>query len=302
MHKKSYKRRIKDFVLLNIGVILISISYVFIMNPNEQVYGGVQGISIILNRFIPLGHRASYFLLILNVFLLIIGLIFIGKDFFLKTLYASIMGFVYAWALEWALTSEVVSVVTSFFKSNGFLFVVGGASLAGFGLGLAFKTGASTGGVDVLQALFYKYLKMPYSRSFIIIDGTIVLIGSLLLHQGVSLLENALYALVFIFVEGYITDLVAFGGFNVKAIYIISSCSEQIKKYIITNLSRGVTEIKSVGGFTNEDKKMLLCILPNREYYNLKDLVMNIDPNAFVFSTNAAEVHGEGFSYDSFEN
>lgn len=299
--KKTMKRRIKDFLYLNLGVLLISVGYVFIQSPNNQVYGGVQGISIILNYFIHFEERASYFLLVLNVILLIISLIFIGKEFFFKTLYASIAAFVYAWCLEWFLTPEVVEIVKTSFQNNGFLFVVGGAVLAGFGLGLAFKSGASTGGMDIVQQLFYKYLKLPYSASLIILDGTVVLVGSILLHHnnGVELLENLLYAIIFIIIEGNIQDLVAFGGFNVKATYIICDKKDEVKKYIIEKLERGVTEIPAVGGYTNEQRVMLLCILPAKEYYDLKDVVMHLDPNAFIFTGRAAEVHGEGFSYDS---
>ncbi len=303
MQKKSRKRKIKDFLLLNLGVILISISYVFIQSPNNQVYGGIQGISIILNYFIKFGDRASYFLLILNVVLLIISLILIGKEFFIKTLYASLATFFYAWCLEWFLTPMVLDVVRSFFQNNGFLFVVGGAVLAGFGLGLAFRSGASTGGMDIVQQLFYKYLKIPYSKSLIILDGTVVVVGAILLYHsdGVKLLENLLYAIIFILIEGNIQDAVAFGGFNVKATYIICSKKEEVKDFIINKLERGVTEIPAIGGYTNEERTMLLSILPAKDYYLLKDVVMRIDPAAFIFTGRAAEVHGEGFSYDSIE-
>ena len=294
------KRQIKDFLNLNLGVILISISYIFIQAPNNQVYGGVQGISIVINNFLQ-SSRVSYYLLALNVILLIISLIFIGKGFFLKTLYASIATFVYAWILEWFLTPAVLETVQTFFKDNGFLFVVGGAVLAGFGLGLAFKSGASTGGMDIVQQIFLKYLKIPYSKSIMILDGTVGLIGSLLLHKNVDLLQNLLYAVVFIILEGEIMDLVAFGGFNVRSTYIICDKVKEVKDYIITNLERGVTEVPSIGGYTNESRTMLVCILPASEYYDLKAVVMKLDPRAFMFTTRASEVHGEGFSYDSDE-
>jgi len=300
--KKTKKRMIKDFLMLNTGIILVSIAFIFIQSPNDAVYGGVQGISIILNHFIKFNDRVSYFLFALNVILMIVGLIFIGKEFFFKTFYATIASFVYAWALEWILTIPgVLETVKQFFDENGFLFVVVGAVITGFGLGLAFKAGASTGGVDVLQAVFYKYLKIPYSKSLIIIDGTIVLVGSLLLHKGVSLMENMCYAVVFIIVEGNIMDAIAFSGFQVKSIYIITNKTQEAKDFIIKKLSRGVTEIPAVGGFTGDQKTMLLTVLPGREYYELKDYVMKLDDKSFIFVTRASEVHGEGFSYDSID-
>lgn len=301
MNKQSKKRKIKDFISLNIGVLLSSIAFVYVMTPNKAVYGGVQGISIIISGLFPNFDRVSYVLLALNIFFLILALIFVSKEFFLKTIYCSIAGFVYAWLLEFGLTSEVVKTSLEIFNSNGLLVVFFSAVLMGAGLGLALKAGASTGGVDILQAICYKYLKMPYGKSLIFIDGTIVLIGSLLLHTGTAFIENILYALVMILVSGFVMDSIVFSGFNVRSMYIITKNPDEVKKYVLEKLSRGVTEINAVGGYTGEARRMLVCVLSSREYYVLKDIIQNIDPTAFIYATRASEVHGEGFSYDSFE-
>ncbi len=301
MNKQSRKRKIKDFISLNIGVLLSSIAFVYVMTPNKAVYGGVQGISIIISGLFPNFDRVSYVLLALNIFFLILALIFVSKEFFLKTIYCSIAGFVYAWLLEFGLTSEVVKTSLEIFNSNGLLVVFFSAVLMGAGLGLALKAGASTGGVDILQAICYKYLKMPYGKSLIFIDGTIVLIGSLLLHTGTAFIENILYALVMILVSGFVMDSIVFSGFNVRSMYIITKNPDEVKKYVLEKLSRGVTEINAVGGYTGETRRMLVCVLSSREYYVLKDIIQNIDPTAFIYATRASEVHGEGFSYDSFE-
>lgn len=301
MNKQSKKRKIKDFISLNIGVLLSSIAFVYVMTPNKAVYGGVQGISIIISGLFPNFDRVSYVLLALNIFFLILALIFVSKEFFLKTIYCSIAGFVYAWLLEFGLTSEVVKTSLEIFNSNGLLVVFFSAVLMGAGLGLALKAGASTGGVDILQAICYKYLKMPYAKSLIFIDGTIVLIGSLLLHTGTAFIENILYALVMILVSGFVMDSIVFSGFNVRSMYIITNNPDEVKKYVLEKLSRGVTEINAVGGYTGETRRMLVCVLSSREYYVLKDIIQNIDPTAFIYATRASEVHGEGFSYDSFE-
>lgn len=297
MNKQSKKRKIKDFISLNIGVILSSIGFVFVMNPNNAVYGGVQGISIIFSGLFPNFERASYVLLALNIFFLILAWLFVSKEFFLKTIYCSIAGFVYAWLMEFGLTTEVVKTSIEIFNSNGFLVVFFSAVLMGAGLGLALKAGASTGGIDILQAICYKYLKIPYGKSLIFIDGTIVLIGSLLLHNdtGTAFIENILYALVMILVSGFVMDSIVFSGFNVRSMYIITKNPDEVKKYVLEKLSRGVTEINAVGGYTGETRRMLVCVLSSREYYVLKDIIQNIDPSAFIYATRASEVHGEGF-------
>ncbi len=300
-NKVSKRRKIKDFININIGVLLSSISFVFVMGPNNAVYGGVQGISIVINALFPALERASYVLLILNVLFLLLGLFTIGKEFFWKTLYCSIAGFFYAWLLEWCLTPKVIEISQEFFKTNGFLIVAFSAILMGTGIGMTLKAGASTGGVDILQAMFLKYFKLSYSKSLIIIDGTIVLVGSLLLHQDLAMIENILYALVMILLSGYVVDAIVFSGFNVRAMYIITNKPEEMKKYILEKLRRGVTEIPAKGGYTGDDKTMLLCVLSSREYYLLKDIIQTIDTNAFIYAARVSEVHGEGFSYDTFD-
>ena len=96
-------------------------------------------------------------------------------------------------------------------------------------------------------------------------------------------------------------DSIVFSGFNVRSMYIITNNPDEVKKYVLEKLSRGVTEINAVGGYTGEARRMLVCVLSSREYYVLKDIIQNIDPTAFIYATRASEVHGEGFSYDSFE-
>ena len=303
---KKMKRRVKEFLMINIGVLLYSVAFVFLMEPNNQVYGGVSGLSIVLTTILPSWNRASYFILFLNIVLLLLGLIFVSKEFFFKTIYCSIAAFVYPWAIEWALTEEVVSVMQSLFQNNGFLIVVISAIVAGFGLGLALKGGASTGGTDIIQAIFYKHFKMPYSKSLIFVDGSIVVFGTILirLFGGFSNLDavlNILYAIVFILVSGYMMDAVVFSGFHVRAVYIVSKEAEKIKEYILKTLERGVTVLDSEGGYTGNKQRMLMTVLSSREYYDLKSMIYMYDAEAFIYAVKASEVHGEGFSYDSFE-
>lgn len=303
---KKFKKRIKEFLMINLGVLLFSVAFVFLMEPNNQVYGGVSGISIVITTLLPSWNRASYFILFLNIILLLLGLLFVSKEFFVKTIYCSIAAFVYPWAIEWALTDTVIEVMRSLFQNNGFLIVVISAIVAGFGLGLALKGGASTGGTDIIQAILYKHFKIPYSQSLILIDGSIVVIGTILIRifGGFSNLDavlNILYAIVFILLSGYMMDAVVFSGFNVRAVYIVSKEADKIKAYILSHLERGVTVLNSEGGYTGDKQQMLMTVLSSREYYELKTAIYAYDAEAFVYAVRANEVHGEGFTYDSFE-
>lgn len=303
---KSKKRKIKDFLMINIGVLLFSLSFVFLMEPNNQVYGGVTGISIVITALLPAWERASYFILFLNLILLLLGLLFVSKEFFVKTLYCSFASFAFPWILEWCLTDNVLDILRNLFQNNGFLIVTISAVVAGYGLGLALKGGASTGGTDILQAILYKHFHMPYSKSLILVDCSIVVFGSVILccFGGVSVLDTVislLYAIIYIIISGYIMDAVVFSGFNVRAVYIITKENEKVKDFIMKELERGVTIIPSVGAYTNINREMLMTVISSREYYLLKDVVYSVDDKAFVYTVRASEVHGEGFSYDSPE-
>lgn len=307
MNNQKFKnRKIKDFLMINIGVLLFSLSFVFLMEPNNQVYGGVTGISIVITALLPSWTRASYFILFLNILLLLLGLIFVSKEFFMKTIYCSIAAFAFPWALEWCLTPEVLSVLRDLFQTNGFLIVTISAVVAGYGLGLALKGGASTGGTDIIQAILYKHFHMPYSKSLIFVDGSVVVAGAALLcaFGNVSVLDTVislLYAIIYIIISGSIMDAVVFSGFNVRAVYIITKENDKVKDYIMKELERGVTIVPAIGAYTNTNREMLMTVISSREYYLLKDVVYSLDATAFVYTVRASEVHGEGFSYDSPE-
>ena len=296
--KKTLKNKIKDFINLNVGVALTAFCLVLILDPNDAVFGGVGGIGTIINHYVP-NIPLSVIVLVINGLLLLLGFLLVGKEFCIKTLYGSIAYPVFGFIFEIILNAVGEQIFIEIFNQNSLLIVVFGSIIMGVGMGLALKAGASTGGVDIIQAVLYKHLKIPYSKSLILIDGSIVIVGTILLQNNlVQGILFVLYALVFILLSGYIMDSIVFSGFNVRATYIITKETDKVKQYIFDKLNRGVTEIHTTGGYTGEERKMLLCVLSSREYYILKDTVQTIDPNAFIYVARASEVHGEGFSFD----
>ena len=139
---------------------------------------------------------------------------------------------------------------------------------------------------------------MPYSVSLYIIDGAVILLGAILINDGQTSFDihMILYAIIFLYLSGLVIDQIVFSGFNSRAVHIISSKNEEIKSKILQDFDRGVTQIKIVGGYTNEEKSKLICILPSNEYYKLKGLIHQIDPKAFFYVVRANEVSGEGFT------
>lgn len=318
---KITKKHIKDFLTINLGVFLMAMAYSILIDRNKLVIGGVGGIATILSNAITgLKINSSFIILIINVVLLLIALIFVGKKFFLKTLYTSLIYPVYVFMFEkiilllqdvvpdLSLTKEELAIKLSdialgqnaanaIMAGSYLLVIIFGAVISGFGLGLALKKGASTGGVDIIQQILLDRFKIPFSISLLMIDGTIVTVAAIYFKD----LFMILYGFLFIYLSGVVLDAIVFSGFNSRAVYIITSDPEAVKNKIYSVLERGVTEIYSRGGYKQEDKKMLVCVMSNNEFYKMKTLILEIDKRAFIFVARVSEVHGEGFTYDSPE-
>ena len=318
---KITKKHIKDFLTINLGVFLMAMAYSILIDRNKLVIGGVGGIATILSNAITvLKINSSFIILIINVVLLLIALIFVGKKFFLKTLYTSLIYPVYVFMFEkiilllqdvvpdLSLTKEEVAIKLSdialgqnaanaIMAGSYLLVIIFGAVISGFGLGLALKKGASTGGVDIIQQILLDRFKIPFSISLLMIDGTIVTVAAIYFKDFFMIL----YGFLFIYLSGVVLDAIVFSGFNSRAVYIITSDPEAVKNKIYSVLERGVTEIYSRGGYRQEDKKMLVCVMSNNEFYKMKTLILEIDKRAFIFVARVSEVHGEGFTYDSPE-
>ena len=296
-------------------------AYSSLIDRNKLVIGGVGGIATILSNAITgLKINSSFIILIINVVLLLIALIFVGKKFFLKTLYTSLIYPVYVFMFEkiilllqdvvpdLSLTKEELAIKLSdialgqnaanaIMAGSYLLVIIFGAVISGFGLGLALKKGASTGGVDIIQQILLDRFKIPFSISLLMIDGTIVTVAAIYFKDFFMIL----YGFLFIYLSGVVLDAIVFSGFNSRAVYIITSDPEAVKNKIYSVLERGVTEIYSRGGYKQEDKKMLVCVMSNNEFYKMKTLILEIDKRAFIFVARVSEVHGEGFTYDSPE-
>lgn len=318
---KITKKHIKDFLTINLGVFLMAMAYSILIDRNKLVIGGVGGIATILSNAITgLKINSSFIILIINVVLLLIALIFVGKKFFLKTLYTSLIYPVYVFMFEkiilllqdvvpdLSLTKEELAIKLSdialgqnaanaIMAGSYLLVIIFGAVISGFGLGLALKKGASTGGVDIIQQILLDRFKIPFSISLLMIDGTIVTVAAIYFKDFFMIL----YGFLFIYLSGVVLDAIVFSGFNSRAVYIITSEPEAVKNKIYSVLERGVTEIYSRGGYRQEDKKMLVCVMSNNEFYKMKTLILEIDKRAFIFVARVSEVHGEGFTYDSPE-
>lgn len=318
------KKNIRDFLIINLGVFLMAFTYSVFIDRNSLVIGGVGGVATMIRKALEgkmifgMEISSSLIIFVINIFLLILALIFVGKDFFFKTVYASIVFPIYVFLFE-SIFKPVVEEMPnlslihdelnasfpnlsqtsiSAIMSGAYLLVIVFASvISGIGLGLALKKGASTGGTDIIQQILLVRLRIPFSVGLFLTDGIVVLAACLFFND----FFNFLYGVIFIYLSGFVLDAVAFSGFNSRAVHIVTHESQKVKEKIYEVLERGVTELYSRGGYELEDKKTLVCVMSNKEFYKMKSLILEIDRRAFIYVVRASEVHGEGFSYDSAE-
>lgn len=285
------KQKLIEWLYMTVGIIITALSFSFFLEPFNLVIGGVSGLAIILKDVI--GINPSIIILVLNIVLLVLGLFLLGRDFFVKTVYGSLMFPLFVWFFS--LIYKLVSF-ENYQTGNLTLVILFSSILMGIGIGLVVRYNGTTGGTEIPQKILFKYAHLPYSVSLYILDGIVVLIGSIYFKN----FEIALYAIIFIALSGFIMDMIVFSGYNKRTVFIISEKKELISQAIIEKLNRTTTIIKSTGGFSKESKDILVCVLSTFEFYKLRSIISECDKQAFYFVFKANEVSGEGFTYEKW--
>lgn len=273
------KYKVRRYVELIIGVFLIAVSFNCFFLPNDIVYGGVSGIAIIVNHFF--GIDPSLIITVLSVFLLIISYIFLGKE---KTIYSIFGSILYPVFVK--LTANFTTFL-HFDKTDLLLVVLFAAVMYGIGTGLVFKAGYTTGGTDILNQIAAKYRKMSLGKAIIFTDGIILTLGIFVFG-----LTKFLYALIVLYISSILTDKVVLGISDSKAFYIITDEEKGVKEYILNHLNHTLTILEGVGGYTKKKQNVMMCIIPTKEYFKLKEAILEIDKDAFFIVTDAYEVLG----------
>ncbi len=274
IYHKNFLTRYIEFI---VGIFLVAVSYnVFTMKCN-LVYG-VGGIGLMVNKI--MGISPSIIILGANLVLLVISYIFLGKESTKNTILGSLL---YPLFIE--ATSPLVNI--SLGNLEPILIVLCASVLSGFGLGLVFKAGYTTGGTDILNQLFSRYGKMSIGKAMYFTDLIIILFSVVVFD-----FPTLIYSLINLYIISLMTDKVILGISESKAFYIITEHETAIKKFITQNLSHGVTVLEARGGYTGNVEKVIMCIVPTKEYYMFKEGIHLIDKNAFFIVTDAYEVSG----------
>ncbi len=271
------KEEIKRYLTLIVGLFLYAFAYNLFLKTNNLVTGDVDGIATIFKSTI----NPNLLIAILCILLLIISFPLLG----VKTSMGSVIGTI-LFPIFVILTSNVADII-KIDSSDLLLIAIVAGVIRGIGYGLTFKMGFTTGGTDILNQIVAKYFKMSVGNAMIIVDGSIVVMGGFVYGW-----TNMLYALIVLYILSVITDKIMLGISKSKAFYIITSEEDKVKDYIMNTLNHGVTIFPVKGGYTKEREKMLMCVIPTREYYKLKEGISKIDGEAFFVITDAYEVRG----------
>ena len=274
------KETLKSFGLLILGNFFLAISVVFFFIPNHVLSGGVAGVAIAINPFFHIETRLLINLIILTTFIL--GFIFLGKEFAVKTVASSII---------YPLLITLLNYVPLHIQLDPIIAAVYGGALSGLGLGITFATGASTGGMDIPPLILEKYSKIRVSIWVMVVDACTVLLG--LANYSVN---DVLIGLLSIVSASYVIDKVSvLGGYQARQVTIISDLYEDILDRLHVEMDRGSTLYKARGGFTKQEKEIIMTVVTRQQYYELEKWVLEIDPEAFLIVSNVMQVHGLGF-------
>lgn len=275
VYQKDKFNRYFEFIL---GVLIVAFAFNIFILPNDIVYG-VSGLGVILYR--TLGLDPSLVILIGSIALLILSFFLLGFE---KTKNSIIGSLLYPLFVK--LTEGVVQFVDLGTTEN-IVIVLFGAVISGFGLGLIFKSGFTTGGTDILNQIVSKYFKLSIGKAMFFTDGLIIF-ASLFVFGW----QKFMYSLISMYLISVMTDKVILGISQSKAFYIITEHETSIKNFVLNHLSHGVTVLEGRGGYTGNNQKIIMCIIPTKEYFLAKEGIQQIDPNAFFLVTDAYEVSG----------
>jgi len=274
-------RRAKDYAGIILGAVIVAIGLNTLLIPNRIAAGGASGIATILVHLF--GISPGLILLAINVPLLIVGSYVLGLRFGAYTILGSL-----ATAVAVELTYGFLPLTT-----DPLLAAVYGGLVTGIGMGIVFRFRGSTGGTDIAASLVTHYTGMSLGDALLAVDALVVLAAGVFFSA-----EYAMYALIAIFVCTKIIDVVQEGLYTAKAMFIVSEQGEAITAALLAKVGRGVTLFPSRGGYSQQARTTLLCVVGRTELTRAKREVLEIDKGAFIIITDAHEVLGEGFKVE----
>lgn len=276
---KFTKQQIQDTLYVTIGSLILAISINSILLPNKIVAGGANGISVVINYLF--GLNPAIVLYAINLPLLVLCFLLLGKEVGIKTIYGSL---IYPFFVGITTNLPVLT-------HNIFLATIFGGILTGIGLGLEFRGNASTGGTAIISQIVNKYFKISLGVSILFVDGLVILSALYVFDTN-----TVLFSLICLYIIGRVVDMVQVGFVRSKNVMIISPKYNEIKEKILVDMDKGLTMIPIEGGYQKNPSMLMMTVISEKDFAKIKENVMAIDKEAFIVSMNASEVLGRGFS------
>lgn len=270
--------RFKRYSIFFIGVLIQAIAFNIFILPSHMSFG-VSGVAVVLKQLC--GLNPSFVILLANILLVIASFVYLGKSVTTKTIVGSIL---------YPLLVEVTIFLPSIINlgdTEPVIVALSGAVLYGIGCGFVFKTGYTTGGSDVLKQIISQYGKKSMGQATLYVEGCIVTLCLFVFGW-----QAFIYSIISLYVISVLTDKVILGISKYKTFQIITDKEKEVKQFILNQLHHGVTILDSYGGYTGDKKKILLCTIPTKRYFLLKEGILQIDKKAFFIVTDTYEVKG----------
>lgn len=277
----------KKYIWIFFGSFLISAGLYFFLIQHDIAAGGVSGFSVVLSNIFP-ALSVGVTNAVLNVLIMSLGVIILGFDFAKKSIFASLVLSAFIIIFERIFPNVILT-------NDKIINIIFGAITMSLGLAIVFYNGSSTGGTDLIASVLNKLTGIPIHISMFLADFVVVI--SSMIVFGVEL---GLYAVLTIMIQSIGIDYFIQGFGRKIAILVISDKYEEINKLIISKHKKGVTLLKAEGGYSYDDKKVVMTVTPFRMYPKIREEIINVDKKAFIFTYQVSEVLGEGFTFDQF--
>lgn len=292
--KRKRIRVALDYVNIFAGTMIAAIAINAFLTPSQLAPGGATGLSILINYLtkLPIG----YLIFCINIPLFLLGLKVFGKNYGIKTL-AGITFLSLNVELVKKLVPEIDKIVDYTKPGNILLGTLYGGVLMGVGLGIVIRNGGTTGGSDILAGVLNKYLKIPIGQALMMIDSSVMLAAGYIFGA-----EKALFALINLYATGIVINKIVSGTKNAKMAFIVTSELEKVRNIIVNDLGKTGNYSKVEGIYTRKERDIITTVLRDREIHLLKELISEVDKEAFVVVTDVSDVIGRGYTFDQTVN
>ena len=284
-----FNLKLKNILLILVGSAIMSFGLVHFNMQNSLGEGGFTGITLLIYNLT--GISPSITNIVLNIPLFFVGYKLLGK----RTFYYTIIGTV------------AVSIFIAIFekyqihiplKDDLMLAALFAGVCIGAGLGIIFRYGGTTGGVDIIARLMFKYKGWSMGKTMFMFDFCVILLSLLTYLEY----KEAMYTLVLVYIGSRVIDFIQEGAYAARGVMIISNSNSEIAAKINAEMERGVTLLKGIGSYTKQERDVIYCVVGSNEIVRLKSIITSVDPHAFVSVSVVHDVLGEGFTLDENKN